>query len=117
MFDLALHVELARAGARRTSFRLPSVGANRSALGSGLVLEGRLLGNGSAVRRAFRCAASHVPGSQVASNRCGDTIPVGRVQLRRFTHGRFSSSVEYKRCDARDLNENGCASWQCRGAG
>ena len=87
LFDLAPQVELARSGARRTDSRLPSVGADRSALHWRVDLN-----NGSAVRRSFQRAVSPDPGSHVVSNHYGDTTQVGRVQLQRFAH-RQSSSV------------------------
>ena len=42
LFDMAPYVELARAGARRTDFTLPSLGAHRPTLGQGLYWKGDL---------------------------------------------------------------------------
>ena len=75
LFDMAPHVELARAGASRTDFGLPSVVTDLSTLRHVLHLKAR-----SPTIPPVR-GVSPVPKPEVVSNRCEDTTRVGMVQL------------------------------------
>ena len=107
--------QLACTGTSLTDFRLPSVGADRSAL----------LGNRGAVRRPPRRAVSPDPGSQVVGNGYGHTAGVGRVQLQCSAHSRLLQLRTHPPCShyRQSLARKACflgptdrTAWLCRGA-